>query len=392
MESFRKEKLLPGQKLIIFGAGTYGEIALRALEQIEIKPDFFADRTLAGKEYYGIPVIHPSQLAEYQTAAILIASFSYFSSMEEELYEMEAKYIYDISYLLSVPVPDGLLSEHARDGKNNHVLYESVATKRGELVLSICDITVTEKCTLRCRGCSHLTSWYQNPEHIDAKSIIESYDRLLEVVDEVIDMRLVGGEALLYPELDKLIIRYLDHPKIRNITIQTSGTVMPDKEQLHRLREYQKKKLRIRISSYEACKERVNKFVALLDQEHIAYTVRHSTYWCDFGNLDKRDESEEQVKSKYQSCTIAKSFNFYRGKLYSCGRSAHGVGLGYMPVGDGDCVDFTENEISINDKHKQIKELIYLKEFITACYYCNGAKYHLADLPAGVQLQKGEQV
>lgn len=57
--------------------------------------------------------------------------------------------------------------------------------ERNELVLQHCEIVVTEKCSLKCKDCANYIQYYTKPEDISIKSIIKSFDNLLNTIDKI---------------------------------------------------------------------------------------------------------------------------------------------------------------------------------------------------------------
>ena len=102
IKSFMPDKIKKGQKIIIYGAGRYGELALRGLQHLSLQPSFFVDRSLAGTMYLGINVIAPKELENYKNDIVLIASYNYFNEMLEILQTTGIKYYYDILELLKI--------------------------------------------------------------------------------------------------------------------------------------------------------------------------------------------------------------------------------------------------------------------------------------------------
>ena len=59
-----------------------------------------------------------------------------------------------------------------------------------------------------------------------------------------------------------------------------------------------------------------------------------------------------------------------------------------IPQNKKDEVDLTDDSLTKEDLREQIKKLCYEKEFLTACYYCNGRDYSTKNIPAALQTKK----
>jgi organic radical activating enzyme len=385
MESFTKQILLPGQKIFIYGAGTYGEIALRSLEQWGLHPTSFIDRRIEGKTYLGIQVLSPKIIQQHRNDIFLIASLNYFPEIKHTLENAEARYYYDITELLKVHIPEGLLSEHAIDSQQKFYLYEKMAKNVEKLIIPICDVTVTQKCTLQCKNCSYFIPYYQNPVDVELGTLVLAFNRFLHTVDRVCDMRIIGGEPFSChnANLIKILTEYRENPKIDYITIYTNGTLFPKSEILKIL---QSPKIRVHISDYGIHSAHAMRYAELFRQKNIPVTVHHYEKWSDFGDVGKRDESLLELNLKAESCTLARTNNFYFGKFYSCARAAHGSHLGFMPSVEEDYVDFREEKIDYMEKRLALQKLLYGTKYLDACQYCGGANYQHAEIPAAEQI------
>ena len=80
-KSFRKEDYKEGKKVIIYGAGRYGELAYWMLKELNIKPFCFADEKMAGDKFCNLKVISPNGLKDYLDAIVLVSSYNYFLEM-----------------------------------------------------------------------------------------------------------------------------------------------------------------------------------------------------------------------------------------------------------------------------------------------------------------------
>ena len=167
IKSFEKSDLKRDQKVLIYGAGRYGELAYWGLKQLGIDVNFFIDEYRAGDEMLGIPVISPIEMTEYTNDIILLASYNYFAEMYYLAKESGAKYIYDILNLLVMEYDESVLSEYLQDEKHNYMKYKNVVENmlQNKLVINHCEIVLTECCSLKCKDCANLMQYYKKPEH-----------------------------------------------------------------------------------------------------------------------------------------------------------------------------------------------------------------------------------
>jgi sulfatase maturation enzyme AslB (radical SAM superfamily) len=238
-EPFKIDKFQHDRKIIIYGAGTCGEIALRGLECYGIKPDFFCDRVEKNSKAFGIAIIKPEELPSYKDAMILLASVNYFYEMIDTCNRLNCGNYYDMEEIMNIRIPDERLSFQAQDVFANKARYIDVihhGQEKDRLCIGKLEINVSEACTLKCKDCSYLMQYYQHPQNVNIQYLKNVLDRLLSVVDRVSEFRLLGGEPFLNQELYKLIDAYYNHAKVGIIDIHTNGTIIPTQRVLDSLK------------------------------------------------------------------------------------------------------------------------------------------------------------
>lgn len=385
-QSFDIKKKENGQKIAIYGAGRYGTLAYYGLKALDIIPDVFIDDVLAGQKKYGIDIISSQCLRKYENEIILIASYNYFGEMLQKAQHVGCKNIYDIETLLSINYDENVLDEYLKDEKHNPGKYHRVVENCGYegLVVNHLELVVTECCSLRCRDCANLMQYYNHPSNLEMEEIYNSFDRFLNVIDLLLELRILGGEPFIVKDLYKVIDRYVKCEKIKKITIYTNGTIIPNERILKSL---QKCKVSVHISNYGKIKSKVNELSKLFDNKNINYYIHEYNEWYDVGYPRKYNYNEEQIKKLYKSCTMAKCYTFYRGNFYVCPREAHGERLGFFQNDKREYVDFRD-ERNIEDNRNKLLYIMEELEYIKACRYCKGSSYSSLKIPAAIQKNK----
>ena len=384
INSFNKSIVKKNQKIVIYGSGVYGEIALRTVETLGLNVEAFVDRASGGKTYLGKQVIYPEQLVDYENDIIIIASLNYFYDMVANLQEMGMANYYDMIELLSVDVKEGLLSEYALDEKGNPEKYINVVRGGMEgVIVGHCEVVVTERCSLRCKDCANLMQYYMQPENLDVDEIINTFDRFLSVVDTLLELRILGGEPFVCQELDKILERYVKEDKIKKITIYTNSTIVPSDKILNSMKN---SKVSVHMSDYGVNSRKIVSLENALIDNSIRYYIHRYEKWHDLGDLSNRNYSSEVMKQVYQTCVMGKCYTFYRGKLYLCPRAAHGERLGYFENDSEEYIDFSDGKISKDVLRERVVNLINNIEAINACNYCNGSNTRSKEVVAAVQM------
>ena len=99
-------------------------------------------------------------------------------------------------------------------------------------------------------------------------------------------------------------------------------------------------------------------------------------------------KDDEEIKHLFNNCCNSDLVSLLHGKLYRCPFSANGVNLNAIPKNNSDEVDLLDDSLSIKETREQIKKLCYEKEYLTACYYCNGRDYSSTNIQSAQQTKK----
>ena len=382
---FNRETMNKEMPVIIYGASTYGEIAFVALKKIGINVCCFCDRFVKG-EYLGVKVIAPEELQDFINANIIIASRDYFYDIKDKLTEFGCKNIYDMRELIAIDLSDSKLSVRAMDMYSGKDSYIDVANNQNSEKINFPRIqfVVTERCSLRCRDCISLMQYYEKPENVHIDDYVCSFDRLISIVDNVSELRILGGEPYMNPDVYKVIDRYADSKKIATISVYTNGTIVPNELNLRAL---EKDKVILHISNYNHNEESVNKLIQEIKKYNINYFVRSYDAWNECGNLECREYSVDKMKKMFSKCFERGCYSFFRGQLHVCPRSAHAMYLKAMPDVKDDYVDLMDKDIPDEELKKQLMNLSQ-KTYIEACNYCKGPDYSTPNIPAAIQIDK----
>lgn len=382
-KSFTLEDLRGDQQIIIYGAGRYGEIALRGLQSMNLQPAYFADRALAGKRYLGVDVIAPDELSRHKDDAVLIASYNGFSEMLAALQALGCRFYYDICTLMELDYDRSVLSEYALEEIGSPHKYLNVVNAGGHgLVITHCELVLTERCSLRCRDCADLMQYYQHPEDLNADELISSFSRFIDTIDMLVELRLLGGEPFLYRNIDQVLKAFSGCEKIASIGVYTNSTIIPRNDVIESLKN---EKIYVHMSDYGAVSRNVRQLEELFKKHQIRHYVHPYDKWYDFGGLEKRSYTPAEKSSVYHTCFSAKCHTFYRGKLYVCPRAAHGERLGAFVNPSGEVVDYTGGGYGAEEKRRELAVWLKERADIVACDYCNGMGSRCATVDAAIQ-------
>ena len=369
-------------RIVIYGAGRYGELAYWGLKSLGIEPNYFMDRSRAGERLYGIAIISPSCISEYKEDAVLIASYNYYNEISKFLLDNGAQNVYNISSLLDLEYDESVLSEYLMDEKHNSDKYRNVVENEydSELIINHCELVVTEKCTLRCKNCANLMQYYDSPQNAEI-SDIDAFGNFIESIDKLLDWRILGGEPFCYPRLDELINRYSTNPKIVRTTIYTNSTLLPSQNVLRAMRDND---VVVHMSNYGLVSSKLVQLDKVLSENGIRHYIHDYSVWKNLGELVRRNYSINELEAVYANCVMATCYTFHKGKFWICPRAAHGENMHYYSGKQDEFVDFNDSK-DVLYKREQLENLLKRRKPIEACNYCSGSGKNSEEIRAAEQ-------
>lgn len=249
----------------------------------------------------------------------------------------------------------------------------------GKFEVPFMSVLITQKCTLRCKYCSDLMPYYENPQHFMYDKIVFYLEKYLSVVDQVHFLLLCGGETFLYPDLERLLRHCIEEKKILQIGIVTNGTIFPDSEMCKLLAN---PKIRVRVSDYQSVRKKRKEVVRYLKERGVIVEDLSGQKWYDVGGFYKRGRSDRQLRQLFHECSMNRCFEINQSRVIYCARQRSGE-IGLTPEIPH------EDYVSLKIKNRRIlrRKLIemYDKKFLTTCDYCDGITRYSQEVTAGEQ-------
>lgn len=271
-------------------------------------------------------------------------------------------------------------------------LYSALSGK--ELNIPYVEVVLTTVCTLKCQGCSALMTYYKHPSHMDVDTVKKSLKTLLDAVDSIKLLRLLGGEPLGYPHLEEILSFLLEQEKVKEIGIVTNGTLLIKNDRLLEL--LKNKKALVFISDYGQASRNIKELSEQLRSNGIRMRISFSNSnesWIDYGGFAERNRTEAEVQKMYRECTH-KCRSLLNGKLFQCQRCSHGTYLGLLPLVEGEYVELLNrapNE-SPDVLRKKLQQFVFGKtSYPVCCKYCDMVA-HPKLLQPGVQLNSNNNL
>lgn len=250
------------------------------------------------------------------------------------------------------------------------------------------DIPITHFCTLRCKNCIDLIPYFKVKERKELSDVIADLDVFFSVVDYVIDVSLIGGEPLLFSEIDELLdyiaANYRD--RIGYLGITTNGTIIPKMTTIERFKKYD---VGVSISDYSDVvgnRDKIDQICQLLEERNIYYLRNEKIEWFDFGILSSKyyfEDAYGHMQSCNSTCHILD-----KKRIYYCSVDYSAQNGGLMPEDNNSYIEL-ENYSNLEEKKKEVVSFLAgnLKQAPRICARCGGFGVN-----NNVRVVAGEQV
>lgn len=364
--------------IIVWGTGVIGEILAHGLTKRNVMISAFAD-SFRREDFCGRKIVTPENLAEWyrrENIIILIGVTAKRKEIVDILKDLKIDKYYDAWNLIESVVEENAELQKVDFGtwqiRESYLKYKWEVHSPEKLWIRSIDFMITERCSLKCKDCSNLMQYYRHPVNYDLEAVKPNFNKLLNKVDRVGELRIIGGEPLMHPEFYKVVQWYADCEKIGRIGIWSNGTIFPYKEIVEQLNV---KKLWMRFSDYGELSYHLSDWIKFCEEKCINYEVNKMDEWHDLGELKKRNYSEETLRNVFQCCECNNLPTFLNSKLYICPYSANADNLHGMQREDAklDSIDFSKENVDITTA--ELKNFLENRKYLMACDYCSGRNY-----------------
>lgn len=248
------------------------------------------------------------------------------------------------------------------------------------------DLEITERCSMRCRDCSNLMQYYKNPKDYAVETLIGWVDVLLKYVDEIYEVRILGGEPFMHRDIHQIIKKIISYPQVHRVLIFTNATIMPTKEMWDVMENV---KVGFDITDYGQLSRNLMGIKRELDKRNIAYNVKKAGGWTKCSDIIKHGRDKKALKELYNACCVKNLATLLNGRIYKCPYIANGVNLRAIPVEEKEFVDLEQLEqMGLQEAKKALIDYLNSKQYFASCDYCNGRTYDAEEIEPAVQISE----
>tara|TARA_B110001452_G_C15092575_1_gene381175 strand:+ start:36 stop:755 length:720 start_codon:yes stop_codon:yes gene_type:complete len=229
--------------------------------------------------------------------------------------------------------------------------------------------------------------YYEKPKDVETEVLLKSIEKFMSCIDSLDEFRVLGGDPFMNKELHKVMSKLATYDKCKKIVVYTNARFLPKNDNLEVLKH---PKVILEITDYgKKDSKAADQFVEMAKKENIAYQRSLVSEWEDGGTIMPFiNRSQSDLKSLFSNCCQADLITLLHGKLYRCPFSANGANLNAFPFNAKDEVNLLDEKLSIQELRKQIKNLCFEKEYLTACSYCKGRTFESEKIKAAVQIKE----
>lgn len=367
------------ENIVIFGAGFFGEKCLQILQKMNISPVAFCDndQTKQGFEKLGLNIYSFEEIGnKFENPILIIAS----QNNREDMINQLRNSVYNWAHF-KFWESNSFLNKNAP--ANNRLRLSKLQTYDNQFIyVDNVDLVITEKCSLKCRECSNLMQYYENPKNYDKQNIFSYIDQISEVFDLVNEIRIIGGEPFMHKDIYDIIEYATSKKNILCVGIWSNSTILLNENEIKKV---DKSKLSFNITNYIGLSLNIDKNLMILDKYKISYACHDADMWTNCSEIEFIDRTEDELADLYNYCCVRNFVTVLDGKIFLCPYVANIYNLKALPLNELEYIDIM-NYTNLDDVKERIKQFLYCKKYLNACKYCRGRDIRVQpDIPAAIQ-------
>lgn len=381
--SFSKKHINKNRMIVLFGGGIYGELTSRVINELyggEVGA--IVDNKMRELPWTTLLVMRSSELSRLHNADIIICGAGSFKN----IYDTIKKSIND-----TCKVFDAIeIFEDFRRGviqqkisTDNHFIYGNINLDQliekynccagiknqynDRLIFPYCVLCITTKCSLRCKDCAAFVTEYRSQEEYSLEYIKNTFGKVIDAVDEIQELELMGGEPFLHTDFNHILEWCLSQGKISAIKIITNGTIMPKEDTWELMAN---PKVKLVVDDYRELSKYYQELLTFAQKHHVRCEEQKLQTWYGLRPIVKRQISREKHIQVFKDCYFRNCIGVTNGRFYHCNVAGHMYNAQLILDNSADYIDLCGCDDSNKDMREEIRT--YMKiDCMSACAYCN---------------------
>lgn len=396
-------------EVFIFGADIAGKVIKQIIEHEKINVSGFIDnnKNKTDVDLDGVFVYHALEFFEKKSkSAVIVIASTYISDIIRQL-EDHGFYNW-IPIVKFIEPNNGIKYRNMLRGelRKNHAggefssdfdifVLENMRNSQtkyldeGLLFIRSIDIVITERCSLKCKDCSNLMHYYENPVNIEYGQVLREIDAVCELADEINELRIIGGDALMNKNFPQIVNHAASKVNVKKVVVYTNGTISPKAEKIAEIGNNDK--VFVFITTYGSLSKNAEVLEGHLKAYGIQYNKQPAYGWTDCGRIVKHNRDEEQKSQIFQNCCAKHFTTLTDDKLFRCPFAANLFRLNAAELPSSDFIDVSDlgglSSPQLTERRSEVRAYLRELPYMEACNYCNGRTYGDPEIVPGVQIK-----
>lgn len=343
--------------IALYGAGIVARICQPLFGKVDIKIPFVidGDENKQGRDWNGVPVISfedaKSKLGNLKI--VIMTAHTAYNEISQFLREQGMEEFKDFCAI------GQFICEWFWYAKGMNCLYHV-------------DMTVTTRCTFRCKNCNMFIPYYKVQRDCTFEELKHNVDLLFSRMDYIVYFALLGGEPTLNSAL-KDVFQYIGETyrdKCGRLACVVNGSIVPSDEVFKIMKKYD---VHLLISDYTSqipYKEKMNQLKEKLETYGVLHDIRYSQIWADFGfPMAPIQRDDKQIK-EHLLCCHPEWNGLNDGRFYYCNVSWSAEKSGHYKLAKE---DYIELENINKDNKMACHKIVELSRGTSSfCRICGG--------------------
>lgn len=380
------KKLKKEQEIYIYGYGIAGRwIAANLPETIKFKAFIDTDHKKSGQSSFGVEIFTPEMVKEkINDNSVIINSVIDIQDVRDIVKRFKTSNIYPLGlYLTDIDIKRYINNSNESDSFLNYSLEAVKICHEGyyeedKLFLRSVDLVITEKCSLKCKDCSNLMQYYEEPKNVTYEKIVKDYDELAKKVSHIFEIRLIGGEPFMNKDIYKILEYLYSKNNYTKIVVYSNAMIPIREEYIEILKD---KRLVFSLTNYGELAKNTPKVIQQLDKIGISYRLHEPENWTDSGIIKNFKRDIKGLEKIFEDCCGKNLITLSEGKLYRCPFAANADRLSAIPLDD-------KNYVSLNQTEEEIRKYTREIRYLPACNFCKGRSFDAPSINPAIQTNK----